>query len=279
MYNALATALSANGYSLVDTQVISTRTWKVWKNPAANNSSGNDWYLAISYSTTGWAGLNIRPFESYDTVNHLGIRGIYNSAAFIPEGTYYTKYGATGYALETNWMGATQYQLITQAASYGYYLSVTPEAITGFTSASPYPFYVGLLALSTGAANAQGTSAFPLVCSAGGTTAVYQTRWPKSSTGTANASNSSFNTNRYGNGPQYPGGHMEVQTAEWNPVDVLPTSVGTTNLSPIRGVCKNLGVINVDATVGRGDTVSDGTYTYTLNGQSTAGACYAVKQV
>lgn len=283
MYNALATALTAQGLALVDTVVISTRTHKVWKNAAANNSAGVDWYYDIGYSTSGFAGITIRPFEGYDAVGHNGIRGIYNAANFIPESTYYTKFGATSSPLETSWLASnTAYQITTQSASYAYYLSITPDCISGFMSTTTRPVYAGLMTLSAGQVAAQGASALPLVCADhSGNTGLYQTRYPKVTT-TVNLFGPTLTTPRSSNGPQFPGNTAGLQSSapEIYPVEVA--SVGTTagtNNQPYRGILKNLYSMTVDATVGRGDTITDASGTYTINGQSISGSAWMVKQV
>lgn len=281
MHDALAAAMISVGYVLVDTQVISTRTWKVYKSPAASNSLGKDFYLAISYSTAGWGGINIRPFEDYDTVNHLGIRGVTGAAAWVPEGTFYSRYGSVGYALETNWLTANNYQLVTQAASYGYYLSVTPDAIAGFTSTNSTLVYSGLMNLSAGSAAAQGSSAFPLICYSPTTGSFYQTRYPKGTTGTVGSAGPQLRGSMAANGPVFPGGQQASIVQEFMPIELMPSSspLLSTVIPAYRGTLKNVYWLGVDNTVGRGDTVTDGTSTYTLNGQSTTAACYAVKQV
>lgn len=281
MHDALAAAMVSVGYVLVDTQVIGARTWKVYKSPAASNSIGKDFYLAISYSTTGWGGINIRPFEDYDVVNHLGIRGVTGTTAFSPETTFYSRYGSVGYALETNWMIATNYQLITQAASYGYYLSVTPDAIAGFTSTNSTCVYSGLMNLTAGSVSAQGSSAFPLVCYSPVSGNYYQTRYPKAVTGTVGSAGPQLRGSSAAGGPVFPGGQQTSIVQEFMPIELIPSAspLSSASIPAYRGTLKNLYWLGVDNTVGRGDTVTDGTSTYTLNGQSANAACYAVKQV
>jgi hypothetical protein len=275
LYNAMATALATNGYSLVDTQVISTRTHKVWKNPAANNSSGQDWFLDIAYSTTGQAGLYIHPFEAYDAVNHLGIRGVITGGtSFTPESTYYSRYGTTGFALETNWLQTSDgIQLPTSASSYGYMLSIDTERISGFTTASTSAIcYVGLITLSLRSATAAGTAALPLVVN---TTAGYrQTRHPKRTT--AGVPTFGFLTSFATNTVQFPSGDFNSMAACAEPVRVAPNSVTGTSIAAYAGTLKGVVALNVDASVNRGDEITIGADTYVINGTLTAGIAYCV---
>lgn len=276
LYNAIAAALSANGYTLVDTQVISTRTHKVWKNPAANNASGKDWYFDIAYSTTGAQRVWVLPFEDYDTVNHLGIRGLMdNSQGVALEQTNYSVTGATGYALENSaWrcspVGASDPTLgfLTGASSYGYWIDVTKDYIAGFTSNSATTvLYSGLCTPTAAHTAAAGASVLPL-CTVNlipaGANAVRPTRMPKltAQPGGSGINPSYYATPIYG-GPRVPSGSQlgVQQTAQ----PVIVSSGGTSSLlQALQGDLKGVICVNADPTVNRGDTVQIGTDTYWL---------------
>lgn len=279
LYTVLDGALTGVGLSLVDTVVISTRTHKVYKNPAANNSLGVDWYLDIGYPTTGQAGITIRPFEFYDPATHLGYRGPVVPATFTPESTYYSRYGATGSALETNWLtSSTNFQIITSAASYGYRLSVTKDRIAGMTSNSPTTLiYAGLIDLSTASSAAAGASAFPLVCISGST--VYQTRWPKCTVNLSSSSGSSVSA--LPTSTPFPSGDTTTLPAYTRVVPVTISGSATTEGVGVEGFLKDVHTLSCAASVAHGDTFTEnsGADTFWIAANNAAGAKYAVKQV
>lgn len=168
LYTAMAAALSSAGFTLVDTVVISTRTHKVWKCAAANNAHGLDWYLDVAYTTTGAGHIWLGMFEDYNATTHVGYRGIYNSTADTnnAEATYYSRYGATGYALETNWTTVTNNVSViqTQISNFAYWISITGDRVIAMTSVRPTDvIYVGMFDPYTPWANKIGGLLFPLI--------------------------------------------------------------------------------------------------------------------
>lgn len=168
LYTAIADGLSSEGFTLVDTVVISTRTHKVWKCPAASNSHNLDWYLDVVYSTTGAGNMWFAPFEYFDPATDLGYRGIFSSSSSSPiDTTTFSRYGATGYALETNWSTiSTGLNFSTSAASFGYWISITPNRIAALSSVAandviysgfynPHPLHIAAAGMSI---------LYPLVC-------------------------------------------------------------------------------------------------------------------
>lgn len=134
VYAELATAMLALGWTLEDTVVIGARTHKVLKSAAAGNTRGLDWYLDISYPTTGVAtGLLLAPFEGYDAATDLGLRGPYSASSSTIDATTYSRFGATGQALETNWtnIGATHTSLDSplSTTSFGVWASITRDRV------------------------------------------------------------------------------------------------------------------------------------------------------
>ncbi len=163
LYTAIADGLSSEGFTLVDTVVISTRTHKVWKCPAANNSHNLDWYLDVVYSTTGAGNMWFAPFEHYDPATHLGYRGPYiggGGAAPVDVATF-SRYGSTGYALETNWNTISAgISFLTSTSSFGYWISIKPDRIIGLSSAgvndllytgfyNPHPLHIAAVGESS----------------------------------------------------------------------------------------------------------------------------------
>lgn len=166
LYALMAPALTAAGYTLVDTVVISARTHKIWKSAAANNTQGLDWYLDIAYTTAGAGNLWLAPFEYFDPATDLGYRGIFNSSITTIETTYYSRYGATGHALETNWLQSwsTSPALTLTTGVFGYWVSVTGDRVIAMLSNDPtYLLYAGMYAPDPLYAAKAGAAMYPLV--------------------------------------------------------------------------------------------------------------------
>lgn len=142
------TALLSEGYTLEDTVVIGTRTHKVYKSAAAINTEGIDWYLDVAYTTTGSGSIWFGAFEEYDAVAHTGGFGPYGGSidSTAPDAIEYSRYGASKYALETNWTHVSQNlaRLQTTTNPMAYWVSVTPTRVIGLTTVSPAaPVYCG----------------------------------------------------------------------------------------------------------------------------------------
>lgn len=167
LYTALASALSTAGFTLVDTVTISTRTHKVWKSAAAGNSMGLDWYLDVAYTTTGAGSVWLGAFEDYVAGTDTGYRGPYNAAgSSTPDATYFSRYGATGSALETNWTHISNNcgQVQTQTTAYAYWMSVTTDRVIMMTSVAPLNLtYCGFFDMYTPWANKIASAAYPLI--------------------------------------------------------------------------------------------------------------------
>lgn len=164
LYTAMASAFTAAGFTLVDTQVISTRTHKVWKSAAGSNSQGLDWYLDVAYTTTGAGSVWLGAFEGYSSPN--GLRGPYNANDSNPdETTYYTRFGATGSALETNWTHITNNiaQIATTTTAFAYWISITTDRVIAMTSTAPTSLaFCGFYEPYTPYANKAGALLHPL---------------------------------------------------------------------------------------------------------------------
>lgn len=168
LYGSIATALSSAGYTLEDTVVITTTTWKVWKSPAASNSANLDWYLYVGYTTTGAGTVRFYCSEDYTAETDLVIRGViapnssnsnygsnkyysYTSGAGVYDATTGSPYGATGYAINHgNWSWDSGVNLATRAiscpaTSFGYWISLTTDRVIVLGSANPTELiYTGL---------------------------------------------------------------------------------------------------------------------------------------
>lgn len=135
---ALHGALIAEGYTLEDTVVIGTCTHKVYKSAAAINTEGIDWYLDVAYTTTGAGSVWLGAFETYDTVAHTAGLGPYRGTSSAVDPVEFSRFGATKYALETNWshISANLARIQTQASAMAYWVSITPTRVIALSSVS-----------------------------------------------------------------------------------------------------------------------------------------------
>ncbi|MFD6699678.1 MULTISPECIES: hypothetical protein [unclassified Microbacterium] len=292
LHTAMASALTTAGYTLVDTVVISTRTHKVWKCPAANNTAGLDWYLDIAYPTTGNGNMSILPFESYDPATHLALRGIIASGSTTIDATTFSVNGATSAALESasNCLHAGNAvagnQLVLTTSSFGYWISITGNRVIALTSADPtFVVYAGMHSPSGAHATAAGAKLFPLIfakinafsanstsTNAPSSTACGLTRLPQLSSLTST------------------GWRYQLQAASAFPLAALPQiPSGATGAFPLAtspilaiagiadltqgaqgwwGTFYDLMLVNAAATVSRGDTITIGTDNCVLTNQS-----------
>jgi hypothetical protein len=198
LYSALETAMLADGWTLEDTVVIGGNTHKVLKSAAAGNAQGLDWYLDINFPTTGTTGgIRFAPFESYTAASDLGIRGPYTAnVSTIIDATTYSRFAATGSALETNWSNSASYtglSLPLTTGVFNYRVSVTRNRIIAMLTNNPNQIaYAGFFVPSAAHASHAGAALFPLIMAvfsssasaavtggSAGTTSVALTRLPK----------------------------------------------------------------------------------------------------
>jgi len=171
LHAVMATTLTAAGYTLVDTVVIATRTHKIWKSPAAGNTQNLDWYLDVAFTTAGAAVFGITPFESFDPATDLGYRGVYLASQTTTDAATGTRFGATGFALETNWFsvastgGASSWPAaLTASTQFGYWCSINANRVILMVSGTPgYPQYAGFYEPDPLYAAKAGANIYPLV--------------------------------------------------------------------------------------------------------------------
>lgn len=169
IYAAIESYMISDGWVLVDTVVIGGNTHKVLKSAAAGNARNLDWYLDINYPTTGiTGGIRFSVFEDYNATTHIATRGAVNGTSVTTmETTYYSRYGATGSALETNWANAATYTVMSNTlttSSFTYYISVTRNRIIGIlTNNAQNMFYAGFFTPTTQYATQAGSLLYPLI--------------------------------------------------------------------------------------------------------------------
>lgn len=280
-------ALISNGYVLVDTQTISTRTHKTYKNPAANNPSGFDWFIDFAYTTTGAGTYGSYIFEDYIPATHLAYRGCY-AYYYNPdyiETTYYSHHGTNGYTLESASLGCfagntsgnyVNRDMNTTTTGFGYWASVTPARVIMINTNQPTAFaYTGVHTPDAGwVANVGSPLAFPTLSiwtgPQGGGGAVMTTRVPKM-TGTFywnNVLGINYNPLSW---PYLSGGSAAVtSTRKASPVYV------TMNTYRV-GTAIDLAIMATD-TVVRGDTISIGGAPYVFT-TSNGNLSYLMKAV
>jgi hypothetical protein len=168
LYTALETVLLTAGFTLVDTVVISSRTHKILESDAADNDRGLTWYLDVSYPTTGvTGGMLMAPFEDFDPATDLGYRGPYSANSTTIEGTYFSRYGSTGQALETQWANSTSYSALDNPLStsgFGWFLSATTDRVIFVSTAAPGEMhYAGFFEATADHETAAGAALYPLI--------------------------------------------------------------------------------------------------------------------
>lgn len=158
LHGLLATELTTEGYELADTVVIGASTYKVWKNPAANNPSGKDWFLSIAFATAGAGALRIGVFEEWNPTTDRAYRfSTYQSAIDVTHRSYA---GASAYALNQ----IMYVDIETSTASFGYWISISKTRIAAIGSVMPtFLQYVGLYDPFPEYAAAAGSLLLPLV--------------------------------------------------------------------------------------------------------------------
>lgn len=179
---AIEPMLTAAGWQQVDTFTDGAAiSWHVWKNPAANNSSGVDFYVPIGASTNQ---LYLDLAEAYDsgahTMNYYASKPDtqYGSANWLQDGTGRWANGAVAPRGASTF---SSYHPVTVPTGVPYALSVTKERIVISASASPAKVvYVGTVVNATGNALDTSlfigcTSAFPYRYSATGTASEWST--------------------------------------------------------------------------------------------------------
>jgi len=276
LYAAVDTALSSAGYTLVDTVAISTRTHKVWKSPAASNAANLDWYLDVAYTTTGAGHIGFYPFEDYNATTHVAYRGMYGEqTSWTPDATYYSRFGSTGSALETNWLpngsggGNAQIQTTLPTTAFGYWISITTSRVIAMYSTVPTSvYYTGLYTPSSLQTSNAAGSLFPLIglrldgTGIGGNYNYGMTRVPKIIT-TINGYMSAYAAAPYAvTLPSIPGGITTASGGYFASPIWLFTYSGFPNT--IWGTLIDVKGAQTDATVTRADTVSIGGETWLL---------------
>lgn len=292
LWALMDTALLGAGFTLVDTVVISTRTHKIYLSAAAGNAISKDWYLDVAYTTTGAGQLFLGVMEFFDAATDLAYRAAFNGTGGI-EATYYSRYGATGQTLElaawgyyhTGGAGSVSngtLDLVTSAV--GYWISITRNRVIVLLSTNPaWALYAGSYAPSVGHTAAAGADLYPLIAAklyGGGPvsmTASGITRIPKHTSAGSMAWQIAAG---YAPGtasirpPGLPADHVTAYARAAVPM-TINTSGSAGNIAgafpwAYLGTFRDVATIAAEATVVRGDTVSDGTDTWVLASSSSA---------
>lgn len=282
LHALMAPALTSAGYTLVDTVVISTRTHKVWKSPAAGNVQNLDWYLDISYQTVGAANFAMQPFEFYDPATDLGYRGPQASSSTIIDAATSTRYGAVGYALETNWTGtAAGMGTALPVTSFAYWASITLDRVIMLNSNEPTRLiYTGFYLPDPLYAAKAGAALYPLVqarmlsgssANSNSSGGLLLPRIPPATAMGTNGWNyhaySHLDTERF-RFPPIPSGPFTSYPAAAVPVLIKNHSSSGNSTSPpdvTHGQFLDLAITAATATVNRGDTVTIASASWVLS--------------
>lgn len=159
----------AQGWTLVNTVVISTRTHKILKSAAAGNVQNKDWYIDISYQTTGAGNMVLAPFEDVASGGTSGIRGPYTNIDLSIETTYYSRFGTTPQTFESQWANTSGvgYAIpLVSSTNFVYWISVTRNRLIYTVSSQSNIAYCGFYVPTAAHQGAAGASVFPLISTA-----------------------------------------------------------------------------------------------------------------
>lgn len=290
------TALISNGYQFVENVVISTRTHKVYKNPAANNITGKDWYLYVAHTTTGAGIIGFYISEGYNSTTDKWIRAAFgNSTTAVPDATYYSRHGTAEFTLEdANYEPHSAASAVgnfsnrdvnVPSSSFAYWISITNNRVIYLGSADPtLMIYAGAFDISAEHAAVAGADAFPIVSSsllvgadsASGGTAL--TRRPKSQTNDNwqtcfRANGVSLASALAGGFPNIPSGPQSMMTRR---VVRVPIASGNVTDRALYGYL--IDVVVAGATSTRGDTITADGATWVMQSATNQG-CYMLKAI
>lgn len=283
IYAKLEVALLAAGFTLVDTVVIATRTHKIFKSPAGSNAHGADWYLDVHYTTTGAATLRFTVFEDYNPTTDTGYRGTFIGGGTTVDATTYSRYGAAGSALETNWSTSIASVSLAVSTTVGFWFSATPDRVILMTTAAVSSLlYAGLYDPSAEHASHAGAALFPLIVanvtassessSLGGTAGL--TRAPKRAGGGAFDWQYSVNIATEAAAPHMGGVIGGAASTATGLTKVVPlpvrTGMGTTvgAITDYVGVLIDVGLSMAIGGAVRGDTAQSGAWVLTTPSSS-----------
>lgn len=156
-------ALTANGWTLEDTNVISTSTYRTWKNPAANNVTGKDYFISLRYTTTGAGSYGHYVHETWDPTSNLGqgfVTG-YTGTQSITAPNH--RLLDTAVALDSSFITGTP-AISLPSSSFGYWVSATANRLILLVSSDPTNvYYVGNYVPDQNFVDAAGAAMLPLI--------------------------------------------------------------------------------------------------------------------
>lgn len=305
LYALIGPAFTSAGMTLVDTVVISARTHKIWLSPGASNAIGKDFYYDVAYTTAGAGQLFIGVMEFFDAATDLGYRMQWNGNVAVKpsDAVYFSPFGATGATLEAGASGVNPHagngadqdsnaNLAIGTAAFGYWITITKDRVIAMVSASPTRMvYAGTYIPNAVFAAAAGADLYPVIGAklgvAGGLQNPYSTwltRLPKLVTATGTTwlfqTVAPLGTSTTNNLFRLPGIPNDLATVY--PRSAALFTVGTVGLSgstagvwpsAYLGQLRDVANIGAEATVVRGDTVSDGTNSWVLSSSAGGMAC------
>jgi hypothetical protein len=127
LVDRLSADLVLNGWVVVENDYVEgTYTWDVLQSPAANNSAGNEFFIALGYLTVGQTTMAWTAMKEWNTTTKRATRFLPNTASLVPDALGYNPQGAV--ALPST---GTQiaFRTITLATGDSYYYSVTNDRI------------------------------------------------------------------------------------------------------------------------------------------------------
>lgn len=127
LVDRMSADMVANGWVLVENDFIEgTYTWEVLRSPAGLNSVGNEFFVAIGYTTTGQNTMAWTGFKEWNTSTKRATRFLPNTDSLVPDSLGYNPQGATALPSTGTQMFV---RTVTLAATDSYYYSVNIDRI------------------------------------------------------------------------------------------------------------------------------------------------------
>jgi hypothetical protein len=127
LVDRLSVDMVANGWVLVENDYTEgIYTWDVLRSPAGLNSVGNEFFVAIGYTTTGQTTMAWTGMKEWNTTTKRATRFLPNTANLVPDALGYNPQGAVALPSTGTQIG---FRTQTLATSDSYYYSVNIDRI------------------------------------------------------------------------------------------------------------------------------------------------------
>jgi hypothetical protein len=149
MMTALDPLLTANGWEFVETYTASTDVSNIYRSPAASNSTGTDFYIAVNRTATTATTVALCIFEEWNASTKRAIKyapnGTPTAGSNIP-GSVGEVQDTTGVLPSATTANASLFKsagFTLSTAGWTYYLNINADRIIGCTTIGNNGFYCG----------------------------------------------------------------------------------------------------------------------------------------